>query len=494
MGEHLRQKLSPGLQQAHHLMASPRMQQALAVLQMPVLELASKVEAELQRNPLLSTEGVETSEEGDIQMEALLAETEAPQQETDTPVDRSLAFSSEDYEIFRRLDEEFRDYFLEGGGTWRRVSEDEKRRQSYEEDRVTSEATLYEHLVTQAHQTLTSAHEIAIAEAIIGNLDDNGFLTTPLQEIATWGGFDTTAVRRVLATVQTFTPSGVGAADVRESLLIQLQHADKWKSVAFRIVDECYDDLMHNRLPAVAKKLGVSKREVRDAVEKDLSCLTLYPGHLHARDITQPIVVDLSILEEDGRLVYLINDQDIPTLHLNRTYLDMLEDATLPKETRSYLQRRLASAKWLMHNIDRRSRTLERIAEVLIHWQEGYLRSIEGKLRPMTMRAVAEELGVSESTIGRAISGKYMSCPRGTVLMRALFSGSYETDEGREVSASAVRDIVQRLIDAEDKEHPLTDEQISRALSDRGISCARRTVAKYRRELGYGSAAQRRRH
>jgi RNA polymerase sigma-54 factor len=494
MGERLRQDLAPGLRQAQRLMASPRMQQALAVLQMPVLELAAKVEAELQRNPLLSSEGVESQEEGDLQMEALLAETQVAIRPSDTPVEHALAFSAEDYEIFRRLDEEFRDHFLEGGGVWRRTEDEEQQHLLYHEDRVVAEQTLFEHLMTQARQSLATPAELAMAEAIIGNLDDNGFLTTPLSEIATWGKFDPERLRAVLATIQTFSPAGVGAADVRESLLLQLQYVGKWKSVAYRIVDECYDDLMHNRIPAITKKLGESKRAVRNAIEQDLSKLTLYPGQVHAREPAQPIIVDLVIFEEEDQLLYDVNTQQMPLLGLNRTYLDMLEDPALPKETRSYLQRRLANAKWLIHNIDRRHRTLQRIAEVLIRWQEAFLRSIEGKLRPMTMRAVADELGVSESTIARAVAGKYLSCPRGTFSIRSLFTGAYQTDTGAEISTTAVRDIIARLIDAEDKEAPLTDEALSQHLADRGIRCARRTVAKYRRELGYGSAAQRRRH
>lgn len=493
MAERLRQNLSPGLKQAHLMMASPRMQQALEVLQMPVLELASKVDAELQRNPLLSTEEAEIHEEGDLQMEALLAETEPAIQSTDTPFEHPLAFKSEDYEIFRRLDQEFQDYFLEGGGTWRRIQEEQYHAEDYHEDSVVAEHTLFEHLMSQAHDTLSTASELAMAEAIIGNLDDNGFLTTPLSEIAAWGRFELNNLRAVLATIQTFNPAGVGAADVRESLLIQLQQVGKWDSVAYRIVDRCYDDLMHNRTAAITKTLGSSKRAVRQAIEKDLATLTLYPGHLHIREPAQPVIVDLIITEDENHLICEINTQEMPSLCLNRTYLDMLENPTIPKETRSYLQRRLANAKWLMHNIDRRNRTLLRVAEVMIHWQEAYLRSIEGKLRPMTMRAVAEELGVSESTVARAVSGKYISCPRGTFPIRKLFSGGFESEEGGKVSTTAVRDIIERLIDSEDKSHPLTDEQLSSQLAQRGIRCARRTVAKYRRELGLGSAAQRRR-
>ncbi|MCC5832159.1 MAG: RNA polymerase factor sigma-54 [Chlamydiales bacterium] len=447
---HMEQVTSQNVKQIQRLILSPQMQQALHLLQLPILELNTMVEEELMHNPLL-----ERSEEEQSSVE--LKERRAKGSE--------------------------------------RQSDDLR---SFIENTVAYEESLYDHLMNQARETFKGLAEREIAQWVIGNLDADGLLTSSLEEIAALGGFTIEELEPILKEIQTFDPAGVGARSRQEALLIQLHSLGKNDSLAFRIVEKHFDDVIHNRIPAIAKALCASAKEIRTTIAKEISRLDLHPGTNqssgHYRQVIQNITPDLNILYSEGRFAIEINDENLPSIRLNHAYLDMLNDSSLPDETRSYIQEKIASGKWLMRNLHERNQTLYRIAEELIRSQTAFLADPKGELNPMTMKEVAEKLDLHESTIARAVVHKYVSCPRGIFPLRSFFTHAYITDGGENISSQTVKGLLREIIGGENKKRPLSDEAISSMIKERGIPCARRTIAKYRQELNIGNTAQRRIH
>jgi RNA polymerase sigma-54 factor len=452
---------SQNVKQIQRLILSPQMQQALHLLQLPVLELGSMIEEELTQNPLLELSDVEES------------------------------FNNEEFEILRTLEEEFSPPSSKG----KREEEDLK---AFIENTIAYEDSLFDHLMKQANETFTDPEERRIAEVIIGNLDHDGILSTPLEEIVALAATSHDQLVRILLEIQTFDPLGVGAQNLKEALLIQLRGLGKEKSLAFRIVESHYEDVMHNRIPVIAKALSYSVQEIRATISKEIALLDLHPGtnqaEGHYRQIIHHLTADLTISYSEGKFSIEINDEHIPTLRLNRGYLQMLQDQNLPPETRSYILEKIASGKWLLRNLQERHQTLYRIAQQLIQSQSAFFSSPKGNLVPLTMKEIAEKLELHESTVARAVANKYVCCPRGILPLRSFFTHAYITDSGENISAQTVKELLIQILESENKKSPLSDETISSMIKERGIPCARRTVAKYRQELGIGKTTQRRIH
>lgn len=449
---------SQSTKQIQRLILSPQMQQALHLLQLPILELGSVIEEELTHNPLLEVDNTEREEE---------------------------------FELLRQVDEEMRPPSFQG----QREEEDLK---AFIENTVSFESSLFTHLMHQAQETFEDQKRLFLAEWIIGNLDADGLLTSSLEELALLANATVQEMEDILTTIQTFDPLGVGARSVQEALLIQLRGKGKEKTLAFRILASHFDDLVHNRIPFIAKSLCRSPDEIKETISNEISLLDLHPGtnqpHGHYRQVIQPIIPDVMIHQQNGHLSIEINDERIPHLRLNHHYLRMLETTQLSEETRAYIQDKIASGKWLLRNLHERHQTLYRIAEELTKTQGDFLARSDGKLIPATMREVAEKLELHESTIARAVANKYVSCPRGIFSLRSFFSHAYVTEEGENISARTVKELLIKLVSEEDRKKPLSDETLSALIKAKGIPCARRTVAKYRQELNIGNTSQRKMH
>ncbi|MCB1135368.1 MAG: RNA polymerase sigma-54 factor, partial [Chlamydiia bacterium] len=280
--------------------------------------------------------------------------------------------------------------------------------------------------------------------------------------------------------------------DPREALLIQLRRKGKKASLAYKIIDKHFDDLLHNRIPAIHKGLGASPGEIEAEISKVIGGLSLQPGAAFGDVPVQHVRPDGKIVLEHGELRVEVNDDTLPPLRLNRRYLRMLDDPSLSPEDKEYIMKKAMSGRWLLKNIHQRNETLFRILESLTKRQGDFLRDPVGELKPLTMKVVAEELEVHESTVARAVANKYVDCPRGLLPLRFFFSNSYVTKGDEDVSSHSVKAVLSELIDREDKSKPLSDEALSQLMAERGISCARRTVAKYRREMQIGNTSQRR--
>ncbi len=281
---------------------------------------------------------------------------------------------------------------------------------------------------------------------------------------------------------------------MQESLLIQLRRQKKEHTLAYEIVNKYYDDLLHNRIPTMQKKLGCSFTDIHQAIDQHIAKLDLRPGMWYASQPSQHLYPDVTIKQEGEQLIVEINDETIPTLRLNKRYLRMLDDESLPTETKDFIKHQIVSAKWLVRNISQRNDTLGRIAQYLAQKQRDFFLQPEGKLVPMTMKEVAEELELHESTIARAVMHKTLNSPKGLLPLRSFFTYAYANPKGEDISSETVRQALKNLIEKEDKSHPLSDERLSTELKQHGLPCARRTIAKYRKELRIGNALQRRRY
>lgn len=474
------QRIDQGLKQAQRLMMLPQMQQAIQMLQAPVMELSQLVELEIQQNPIL--EYAETEAHLDEEWERDTSDDHVPE----------VTFSDEDFAVFQRLDEDYRDHFAQNADFTERHSEEEEKRRNYAESLVPSVPTLYEYLMVQARETFENPEQIRLAELLCGSLDETGLLTTPLEEITALHGAERMILEEVLATIQTFDPPGVGARDLREALKIQLTRQGKTHTLAYQIVDTHFEDLLHKRIVNIARGLHCTNAEVSHAIETDIATLDLHPGTDFSRSLPQAIVPDATVKLEGEQLIVEINDDPMPPFKINAGYLRMLGDDTLPEETRNFIRNKLASVKWLQRSVQQRNDTIFRVTTSLAKRQRDFFVQPDGQLVPLTMKALADELDVHESTIARTVSNKYIDSPRGLLPLRSFFTNGYVNTKGQELSSSTVREVLQQIIAGEDKMRPLSDEAISTLIRKKGIQCARRTVAKYRGELNIGNAQQRR--
>ena len=459
------------------IMMSAQMQQAIQLLQLPILELAQKIEHELAQNPVLE----EISREDPAEKPA--EETPAPEAGANggEENEKDLRFK-EEFDVLRKIDDEWREYFQQSGPYFR-PSEDEEERRAFLESSITRGETLAEHLSAQMTLAATNDEERALGDLIIGNIDEHGFLRISLDELALLAGKTPQEIEGVLKIIQTFDPSGVGARDLRESLLIQLRQMDKDGTLAYRIVEKHYQQLGKKRFQEIARAERVKVTDVQDAV-KDIIRLNLRPGVGFGQAETQYITPDITLRKDDGKFEITINDERIPHLRISNFYRRMLSDDEVPKEVRDYVKEKVHAGRWLIKNIHQRQETLFNIASEIVQRQENFLKTGGGALKPLTMHQIAEAVGLHESTVSRAISGKYIDTPHGIFPLKFFFTTGIETENGEEVSAHRVKHALKELVAKEDGKKPLSDEVLVKMLNEQGYKIARRTVAKYRKELG----------
>ncbi|MCH1429620.1 MAG: RNA polymerase factor sigma-54 [Chlamydiales bacterium] len=479
----INQKQSQSLKQTQRLIMSPQMQQAINLLQLPVLELNSIINNELENNPILEVSDAHHSDE-----------VKAPQdskEEKDLEEVEEIHLDEGDFEVLQKLGEEFGDQMIEQSGFVTKKTAEEEKLQAHQINSIQGSTSLFTFLTKQAHEVFEKTEDLHLSEIIIGNLDKQGFFSSSLAEIAALEDTSEEKLESILKVIQTFEPFGVGARNFQESLLIQLSCLKKKDTLAFRIVDEFYQELLHNKIPQIAKKLKKSLPKVMEAIEKDIAKLDFHPGNFLLEEKSSYITPDVYFVSEGASLRVEINEEEIPFLKINSKYLTMLEDQSVDKETKEYILQKISSGKWLLQNIHHRNNTLKKIAELLAEKQHSYLTSESGKLTPLTMKTVAQELELHESTIARAVANKYASCLRGLKPLRSFFTNSFVTDQGEDISSHTVKKTLLEIIDQENKSKPLSDQAISNMLNEQGIPCARRTVAKYRRELNIGNTSQR---
>lgn len=477
-GMHLSQRLA--LQQV----LAPQLQQSLALLQAPVLELRALVEQELQQNPVLEEsqtaeldprepDGPDSYGEGEAGAEGESSADGA----TPEPVDDFQA----EFDRLVQLDDEWREHFSQTSLPARSVQDEEERHQ-YLLDSLVARTSLQEHLMEQVRTSELSGEEQRIAELIVGNTNDQGFLQASVDELVLSTGFAPEQITTVLQVVQGFHPPGVCARDIRECLMLQLERAGRTDTLDYRIIRDHMAALVRRRLPDLARALSRPVADIQEAVER-IGHLEPRPGRDFEPDDRTYVVPELAIERTDEGYAVRMNNDSVPHLRISNTYKDLMAQADAPQEVRDYIRDKIRAGKFVIKSIQQRQSTIAGIAEEIIHRQGEFLAKGVSHLRPMTMAQVAEAVGVHETTVSRAVAGKYIETPQGVFEMKSFFTSGVPTAGGSDLSSKSVKDMLGQLVAAEDPKHPLSDDALVRALRAKGVMIARRTVAKYRMEL-----------
>lgn len=450
---------SQSLQQQQTI--APQMQQSLQLLQTPTLELRHLVQQEMAENPTLEEESTDVS----------LDEVSGSSEEDD--FDKEFAELSQ-------LDEEWREYMAQARvSAPRRDDADEKHQ--FMMDSIVEPITLQEHLLNQLGFTGVTNESREIAATLIGNIDENGFLQVDIEEMSFDLGIPYADLEDARNLVRSFDPVGVGAIDLRDCLLIQLERLGKHHSLEYRIVDHHLEELARKRYPQIAKRLSVSPEQITKAAEF-IAMLDPRPGSRFGSDTNSYVNPDVTVEMVGDDWVVSMNSDQIPRLRISNAYKDLMASGS-GQEARAYIREKIKAGKFLIKSIHQRQQTIQAIATELVKRQPEFLDSGPSKLKPMNMAQVADEVGVHETTVSRAVAGKYIATPHGVFEMRYFFTTGYETEDGDSLSNTSVKQTLADMVAAEDPKKPLSDQRLVEQLKEGGIKIARRTVAKYRDEL-----------
>ena len=492
--------LNQKLQQRLIQKLSPQQIQLMKLLQLPALALEQRIKEELEENPALEDANDEDNINAEIEGNE---ENKQEEEEEETPDENEAEkeieeaerepeeISLEDY----MDDDEIPAYKLNAYD--HNPDEDERK-----EIPFSVGATFHEHLMTQLGLRTLDEREYRIAAYIIGNLDDSGYLNRDLSAMADDLAFTQNIITNVaeleelLAVIQEFEPNGVGARSLQECLLIQLnkvEHPSEATRLAATIMKKFFVEFTKKHYDKIQKKLDISDHQLREAIGEVLK-LNPKPGNSLV-DTAKPnhyIIPDFIVTNTDGQLELTLNSRNTPELRVNKAYMDMIDTLAANKKNKTsqqkdlivFVKQKLDSARWFIDMIKQRQDTLFRTMKAIMDYQRDYfLEGDETRLRPMILKDIAEIVSLDISTISRVVNSKYVQTPFGTFLLKTFFSESLQTDSGEEVSTREVKKILSDCIEAENKKRPLTDEQLTKILKDKGYNIARRTVAKYREQL-----------
>jgi RNA polymerase sigma-54 factor len=470
-GQGMHQSQNFALQQ----ILAPQLQQSLLILQTPLLELRNLVQQEMVTNPVL---------------EELPDESRTDERDTAEPAaDNNF---KEELEKLVSLDEEWRDYMAQSSSYAGRSQEAKDKRQFFF-DSIPVQETLQQSLMGQLNQAVLNADDRKAAELIIGNIDDNGFLQSTPEEMALSSGVPNEDFEKMLALIQGFYPPGVGARDLRECLLIQLQREGRENNLEYRIVSEHMEDLGKRRFPEIARRMGISVEEVQRGADK-IARLNPRPGQVFAAAPQNYVLPDVTVEKVDGDYQVILNNEQIPHLRISNIYKDIIAQGNNGAEVKDYIRDKIRSGKFLIRSIHQRQETISNIAHQIVSRQRDFFEHGPSHLKPMTMGEIADAVGVHETTVSRAVSGKYMATPQGVFEMKYFFTPGYQTATGESMSNTSVKEAILNLVKHEDGNAPLSDQQLVEILTERGIPIARRTVAKYRTELNILPSHMRRKY
>ncbi|KEO82456.1 RNA polymerase factor sigma-54 [Tumebacillus flagellatus] len=454
-------------EQSQRLVMTPELRQAITVLQFSSLELLEYLEGELAVNPVIESEQrVDWSELARMQRDSSSRVAGAP------------AVESRD----RDRDE------------WDPAAT------------VRQSQSLHDHLSNQLRLQKLSPEELRIGRYLIGNIDDNGYLTLGVPECATQLKTKLERVEAVLKTIQTFEPTGVGARNLGECLRLQLAELaerterkgrskqEKIPSAIYPLIDHCLEDVAQGRITRVASTLGVTPAEVQRMVDL-LKTLDPKPGRMYSTETPHYIIPDVFVEKVGRDYVVVVNEKALPKLHINEFYRSMLSTQDPShKETRDYINGKLNGALWLMKSLEQRRQTIYNVTQAIVEMQRGFFDGGISNMKPLTLRQVADQVGLHESTVSRATTGKYAQTPRGVFELKYFFNSGVQTSTGDGAAAESIKAEIRRLISGEDPKKPLSDQKLTDLLQAQGIEIARRTVAKYREEEGLPSSSQRKRY
>ncbi len=457
------------------LILTPSLQQAIKLLPMSTLELSELLNQEMVENPML--EELPTEEQQ-------AAET-SPEKVEEKPKDteKGDTWDDQDYEYF------FGDYLDDG---YRARTPTEVKELPPIENTLSTTASLSDHLLWQLSMQSDDPHIREIGEAIIGNLDDDGYLVATVDELAAMGPWATQDVEAALHLIQGFDPIGVAARDLQESLLLQLRHLGLSGTPSEKIVSEHMRLLQNHQVPELARKLGMPIEELKQHVEI-IRHLDPKPGNRHNPSQSQYVIPDVYIVKVEDQYVAALNEDGLPQLRISPVYRRLLDKSAAENtdETRAYVKDKFRSALWLIKSVEQRQKTIQKVATSIITFQRDFLDHGIEYLRPLVLRDVANDIGMHESTVSRVVTNKYMHTPQGVFEMKYFFHSGIASSYGDAVSSVTIKQRIRKIIEQEDPRKPLSDSKIVSILQREGLELARRTIAKYREELKIPTSNQR---
>lgn len=480
-------ELKQNLKLSQQLIMTPQLQQAIKLLQLSRIELVDAIQQELEENPLLE----ETAQ--DIEPDEQLS-AEAPEIGTDeikAPVRTEEITGEGDGKEEFDWDGYLEDYGPVGvtyyhedleGPTWENV--------------LTKGASLTDHLEWQLKLSRFTEPEIRVAEQIIGNLDGNGYLLCTVEEIASLENVQPEEVTKILKRVQEFDPPGIAARDLQECLLIQSRFLVESSPLLERIIREHLRDLETKNYNLIAKKLKVSLQSVLAAVHI-ISNMDPKPGRIYSDEKDQYIVPDVFVIKVGDEYKIIINEDGLPRLRISNFYKEILGGAAGTEKAencKDYIKERLQSATWLIKSIQQRQKTIYKVTESIVRFQREFFDKGIHHLKPMILRDVADDVQMHESTISRVTTNKYMHSPRGIFELKYFFNSSISMTSGDAIASKSVQEEIKKIVSSENKQKPLSDNEIVEILESSGISIARRTVAKYRDILGILPSSKRKKY
>jgi RNA polymerase sigma-54 factor len=457
------------------LILTPSLQQAIKLLPMSTLELAEFLNQEMVENPLLE----ETPTEETAQEATQTAEAPEPEKK---PEDKGDTWDDQDYEYF------FGEYLDDG---YRPRQPQEVKELPPIENTLSSKGSLADHLMWQLNLQACDDLTREIGSAIIGNIDDDGYLVASVNEIAGLGPWDITAVEKALAYIQEFDPPGVAARDPRECLLLQLKPLGLEGTPVETLIRDHLHLLQNHRIPELAKALGCDNEEVKAHIEV-IKHLDPKPGARYSPTESQYVIPDVYIVKTEDGYKAVLNDDGLPQLRISPVYKRLLDKGgETTDETRAYVKDKFRAALWLLKSVDQRQKTILKVATSIINFQRAFLDSGIEHLRPLVLRDVASDIGMHESTVSRVVNNKYVHTPQGVYELKFFFHSGISSSYGESVSSVTIKQRIKRIIEAEDPRRPLSDSKIMSILQKEGLVLARRTIAKYREELKIATSNQR---
>jgi RNA polymerase sigma-54 factor len=477
----MRLGLTQSLRAEQRLIQSPQMIQAMQVLQLPLLELKDQIDQELQENVFL-----ERKDESDRnEPQAAVPEPEAKPETNPLEERLQREFSGEIDQLEARLEPNWR----QRQGTYSADEEDKKfEALNNTPGRTTS---LAEYLMTQVRTQESDPELIRVIEHVVFSLDEDGRLTDTPEMVSQQLLVPLPLAEEAIAVVRDLEPAGVGARDLRDCLQMQLGHMTFVPPLTRRLVETHLDDLAMNKLPKIAKETGASLDEIKECWEFLRVHCNPHPGAEFQPGPATGVVPDVVIEDVDGRFEVKSQRGSLPELTISSVYRNLLQEAKNDPKVYDYLRRKIEAAKWFIEAVHQRQNTIERVANEIVRRQEGFLRHGVQHLKPMKMQDIADAVHVHISTVSRATSGKFIQTPQGIFDMKRFFSSGTMSDAGDMVSQQAVKDTLKQIVDGEDKDNPLSDDQLVDELGKRGVHIARRTVTKYRKALGIDSSSRR---
>ncbi len=468
------------LRLSQKLILTPQLQLSIKLLQLPQLELSQKLTQELMENPVLEEvserEPETSSETSEISNSQESAEDVS--EDMEAPLEKIFGFTSDDYFEERGSDGRDLGYFTDGMEIISPFDRDSKR------------VDLHEYLLWQLRLSRTSDTVRQVAEVVLGNLNEDGYLQSSVEEIAKQAETDIETAEEAVSLICEFDPPGVGAKDLRECLLLQLKPLSLENTLVEKILSHGFEELEKKKFKKLASKFNVSTDEILAAV-KIIEGLEPRPGRNYSIEETIHIIPDVYIEESEGKYRIILNDEGIPRLRLSNYYRRLLANKkNLGQKEKQFLEDKLRSAVWLLKSLDQRNKTIYRVTESILKFQWEFFRHGLQYLKPLNLKDIAEDLGMHESTISRVTSNKYLQCPRGLLNFRFFLSNAVHSGAG-DVSSSIVKELLKQLVSGEDPRSPLSDKDIVELLNRRDINIARRTVAKYREELKIPSLTRR---